>query len=59
MDLKDAIAKRPVLSKSAYRDRVRRVLRSVKFQRIARNCALGLRKVCKQVQLNKGSATKG
>ena len=59
MDLKDAVAKRPVLGKSAYRERVRRVLQTKRAQNVAKNCALGLRKVCKQVLHGQGVATKG
>ena len=58
LDMKDAMSKRAVLGKTAYRERVRRVLKSHKAQTVAQNCALGLRKVCKQV-VNGGVATKG
>ena len=59
LDLKDAVAKRPVLSKMAYRERVKRVLRTKKAQTVAKNCALGLRKVCKAVVKGGGIATRG
>jgi hypothetical protein len=59
MDLADAVAKRPVLSKVAYRERVRRVVKSKKAQEAASNIALGLRKVCREVVAKKGHATKG
>ena len=59
MDLKDAVAKHPILGKTAYRERVRRVRKSQKAKRVAQNCALGLRKVCKQVGDGSGAASKG
>ena len=59
LDLKDAIAKRPVLSKAAYRERVRRVLQRKTAPKSAANCALGLRKVCKEVVKRGGRATNG
>ena len=49
MDLADAVAGRPVLGKTAYRERVRRVLRSQKAQTVAKNQANTLRKVCAAV----------
>ena len=49
LDLKDAVAKQPILSKSAYRERVHRVPKSKQAQTSAANCALGLRKVSKEV----------
>ena len=59
LDLKDAVSKRPVLGKTAYRERVRRVLKSKKARTVAKNCTLGLRKVCKQVAQSGGIATRG
>jgi len=59
LDLKDAVSKRPVLGKTAYRERVRRVLKSQKARTVAKNCTLGLRKVCKQVVQSGGIATRG
>ena len=59
LDLKDAVAKRPVLGKVAYRERVRRVLQTKKAQKVAKSCALGLRKVCKAVIKGGGIATRG
>ena len=59
LDLKDAVSKRAVLGKTAYRERVRRVLKSQKARTVAKNCALGLRKVCKQVVQSGGIATRG
>jgi hypothetical protein len=59
MDLKDALAKKPVLGKAAYRRRVRSVCSSREAQRVAKSCVLGLRKVCKEIVAKKGAATRG
>ena len=59
MDLKDAVAKRPTLGKMAYKARVRSVCASQHAQRVAKACALGLKKVCREVIRNKGAATRG
>ena len=59
MDLKDAMADRPVLGKTAYRERVRRVMKSSKASRIAGRTLLSLRKSCLEVIKKKGAATKG
>ena len=59
MDLRDAIAKRPLLTKVAYRERIRRLCASQKAQRVASNIALGLRKTCKEVKLKRGAASRG
>ena len=59
MDLKDAVAKRPVLGKIAYRRRVRTVCASARAQQVARSCALGLKKVCKEIIQKGGEATRG
>ena len=59
MDLADALAKRPVLGKTAYRARVRRVIKSAKSQTVAGNFAQGLRATCKRVVAAKGAAVKG
>ena len=47
--------KRPVLGKSAYRVRVRSVLRSRKAQTVAGNIVKGYRKVCQKVVAVKGA----
>ena len=57
LDLADAIKKRPVLGKSAYIARVKRVVKSKIFQKQAANTALGLKKVCREVLANSGHAT--
>ena len=59
LDLKDAVSKRPVLGKMAYRERVKRVLQTKKAQNVAKKCALGLRRVCKVVIKGGGIATRG
>lgn len=61
MDLEDCVKGKPVLTKRAYIARVRRVVESKQSHKVARNYALGLRNVCKQV-LSKdvnGGATRG
>ena len=57
MGLADALAKRPVLSKPAYTERVRRVLKTKKAQTVAANCANSLRRTCKEVKLKRGAAS--
>ena len=59
MDLANALAKRPVLGKAAYRARVRRVVKSAKSQTVAGNFAKGLRGTCRRVVAAKGAAVKG
>ena len=59
IDLADAVAKRPVLNKTAYKARVRRVIKSVRSQTVAGNYAKGLRGTCKRVVAAKGAAVKG
>ena len=59
MDLKDAVAKRPVLGKTAYRERVRRVLQTAKARKCAANTFASFRKTCREVIKKKGRATRG
>ena len=59
LDSRDAVKKRPVLSKMAYKARVRAVCRSKRAQAVASACALGLKKVCREVVKKKGAATHG
>ena len=56
---KDAIAKCPVLGKTAYRERVRRTLKTLKAQQTAKNIANSLRKSCRMVLKAKGAAVRG
>ena len=58
MDLQDAVRKRPVLGKTAYKLRVRRLCASRRAQRVAANVAGTLKKVCREVIAKKGAATK-
>ena len=44
MDLRDAVAKRPVLGKTAYKVRVRNVCRTRAAQKVAASCAKSLRR---------------
>ena len=59
LDLKDAIADRPVLSKMAYTQRAHRVLKTQKAQTTAKNIALRLKKACRLVVKGGGAAIKG
>ena len=59
MDLADAIAKRPVLGRMAYRARVIRVLKTAKAQTTAANIAKGFRRTCKRIVDSKGAGVKG
>ena len=54
-DLLDLKQKRPVLGKTAYRQRVRSILRTRKAEIAAGNMARGLREVCRRVVKNKGA----
>ena len=56
-DLADLAARRAVLGKFAYKQRVQGILRSKKAQEVAANIAGGLRKVCKLVIKKKGAAS--
>ena len=57
MDLTDALQNRPLLSKKAYRDRIRRVVRSKKAAETAGNIAKSFRKVCRTVAAKRGAAS--
>ena len=57
MDLADAVAQRPLLGKTAYQLRVRRVVKSKSFQRLAASIASGLKKTCQEVIRKRGAAT--
>ena len=58
-DLADLRAKRPVLNKSMLKARVRQICATAACTRVARNCAKGLRKVCREVVLKEGAASRG
>ena len=57
MDLKDCLAKRPVLSKEQYKARVRNLVKTKRAQSAAASIGKGLKKVCRQVLKNKGAAS--
>ena len=57
-DLKDLQEKRPVLSRTAFKARVRAVLRAKKTQRVAGRIASGLFSVCKEVKAKRGAASR-
>ena len=57
MDMADLKAKRPVPGKFAYKERVRRLLRTKKAQTAAANFAKSWRSVCMLVVKNKGDAS--
>ena len=59
LDLADAVANRPVLNKSQYTQRVKRVLKSTKAQTTAKNIALRLKRACRLVRDGDGAAIKG
>ncbi len=59
MDLKDALAKRPALSKAAYRRRLRALLKSPSARAVAAADANGLYKVCEEVLRKRGAASRG
>ena len=56
LDLQDATAGRPTLSKAAYRERVRAVCQSRRAQAVAIACHRGLRRVCQRVVNARGDA---
>ena len=55
MDLRDAVAKRPVPGKTAYRARVRRLCQTKKAQKVAGNHARARRGVCCIILQKKGA----
>ena len=57
MDLKDAVAKRPVPGRAAYIARVRAVCRSKKAQQVAVAQAKKMKDVCKIILKKKGAAS--
>lgn len=58
-DFKDLQEKRAVLSKAAFRARVRAILRARKTQRAAARFASGLLGVCREVKAKRGAASRG
>ena len=59
MDLADLVAKRPVFGKTAYRQRIKRLLQSARAQAVAKAFARNLRTVAKRVHLKRGAAVRG
>ena len=57
-DLEDLRMNRPPLGKTAYRQRVRSVLRTRKAQRVAAQKFSGFKGVCKEVVLKNGAASR-
>ena len=58
-DLRDFSAGVPVLGKAAYRDRIKRLLRSSRAQAVAKNIARNFRTACKKVAKAGGAAVRG
>ena len=59
MDLQDLVKKRPVLGRMAYKQRVKRLIKSPKAKEVAANCFDGLRRVAKHIIKNKGGPSRG
>ena len=59
MDLADLKAKRRPVQRTALKARARNVVASARAMRVAKNYALGLRKVFEEVRRKKGAATRG
>ena len=57
MDFRDALEKKAVLGKMAYKARVKRVIQSVGAQRTAGNIAKGFAKICREVVRKGGAAS--
>ena len=53
--MEDFRQKRPALGKTAYKQRLRAVLRSKKAQKVAKAKFHNFKSVCKRVSLNKGA----
>ena len=59
MDLADLAAKRPALSKTAYKARLVRLLRTQRAKEVAARTMGNLRKACMEVRANGGAASRG
>ncbi len=59
MDLDDLVRKRQPVTKAQLKARVRRLMRSAKAKRVAKNFVKGLRNVCFEVLEKGGGATRG
>ena len=58
MDLDDLVKKRPVPGRTAYKERVRRVLKSPRAQQVAKNLFRSLLKTARQVKQRGGKASR-
>ena len=54
-DLEDLMQKRPLLGRTAFKARVRAIIRSQKAREVAKNYVRGFRKVCQTVSKKKGA----
>ena len=60
LDLMDAKAKKPIMSKVAYKARVRRVMNTARSKTVAGNIVGGFRKTCREIHaLGGGAARRG
>ena len=58
LDLRDAVQKKPVLEKPAYRARVQRVMKTAKSKAVAQAIIKGFRKTCQDVVESGGMAAR-
>ena len=58
LDLRDAVQKKPVLEKPAYRARVQRVMKTAKSKAVAQAIIKGFRKTCQEVVESGGMAAR-
>jgi transposase len=59
LDLRDLAKKRLAASRTLYKARLIRIMKSKKAQEVAGNCVRGLRKVALEVKKKKGAASRG
>ena len=59
LDLDDLMKGRPPATKAKLRARVRAICASQRAKTVARNCVVGLRRVCMEVIRKRGQATRG
>ena len=59
MDLRDLQAKRPPISRTALKHRVRSLVRGAAARRVAKSYMLGLRSTCSEVSRKRGAASRG
>ena len=57
-DLEDLRLKRPALGRTAYKQRVKNLLRSRRAQNVAKQKFAGFKSVCKEVVLKQGAASR-